>query len=222
MCGRFAQFSPADILKAQFEIDTLTCGVTPCYNIAPTHEVLVVVRHGDERRLGLLRWGLLPPWMDEIKGQTGFINARIETLHEKPAFRQALVRRRCVILADGYFEWEGKGKVKKPYFCFLPSREPFAFAGLWESRTDKSGNKQGSCTIITRESQGRVSAIHHRMPVILDRDGIEAWLDPGKRDGVELQEKLVHRSIENVAYYRVSEDVNSVAFSGASCVEEMD
>lgn len=220
MCGRFAQFSPKDILNAQFEIDALTCTVTPSYNIAPTREVLALIHHG-ELRLGTLRWGLLPFWMKDQGNKTGIINARSETLSEKPVFRQALLKRRCLILADGYYEWAKEGKRSLPYFVYLPTKEPFGFAGLWESWSDADGGKHSSCAIITRESEGELRAIHTRMPVILNRDGRGIWLNSDIRDGALLQDALMEKGLVNFDFHRVSERVNAVSFDGPECIEKI-
>ncbi|MBU1171035.1 MAG: SOS response-associated peptidase [Proteobacteria bacterium] len=220
MCGRFAQFSPVDILKSQFEIDALTCEVRPSFNIAPTNEVIALIRQ-DGIRLGKLRWGLVPPWMKDQEKPIGIINARSETLSEKPAFKKAFKERRCLILADGYFEWKKEGNMKIPYYFFLPSKTLFGFAGLWESWKDKEGKNQSSCAIITGDAKGAVGSIHTRMPLILSPKGAGLWLDSGIRDADILKGVLSELLNPDLDFHRVSERVNAVSSNGPSCIEKV-
>lgn len=220
MCGRFAQFSPIDVLKAQFVIETVVCNVIPDYNITPSQEVLSIVRRGG-LRLGALRWGLVPPWMKEKGKSRGIINARSESLAEKPLFAKALAHKRCLIPADGYYEWgimEGK---KMPYYFYLPSKKPFGFAGIWDSFHDNNGNKHSSCAIITREAEGALCEIHSRMPVILDGQGMDVWLDSEMTNEKQLQGILADHSICDLSFHRVTEKVNSASFNEPGCVEKV-
>ena len=165
------------------------------YNIAPTQTV-AVVRHAaasEERELALLHWGLIPSWAKDAKMAAAMINARAETVAEKPAFRSAFASRRCLVLADGYYEWQKVGKVKQPYCFTLRDERPFAFAGLWESwRPPNSldGVPLESCTIITTAANELSAALHDRMPVILEPADYDLWLDPSVKDRARLEPLL--------------------------------
>lgn len=180
MCGRFTLTASGDDLAALFEIEAVP-NLEPRYNIAPTQPVAVVRLDPEGRRrvFTLMRWGLIPSWAKDIGIGNRLINARAETLTEKPAFRTAFRRRRCLIPADGFYEWQKQTAGRKqPYFIGLPNRRPFAFAGLWEHWEGADGSVLDSCTIITTEANERVRALHDRMPVILDRGDFGDWLDP--------------------------------------------
>jgi len=177
MCGRFAFYSPSEAAVALFGAST-SIEVEPRYNIAPTQYV-AAIRNGDdkERELVMLRWGLVPFWAKDPSIGNRMINARAETVAEKPAYRAAYRHRRCVVLADGFYEWSRDGDVKTPHFISLASGEPFALAGLWESWTDKeSGESLQTSTLITTAANGFMTPLHHRMPVILEANTAGEWL----------------------------------------------
>ena len=138
MCGRFVQFSSLRTLENYFPLDSIAGDVVASYNIAPTQQVLAIIYQND-RRLERLHWGLVPSWAKDLKSASRLINARAETVAQKPSFRAAFKRRRCLILADGFYEWQGEKGSKQPYFIALPSNRPFAFGGLWETWKSKSG-----------------------------------------------------------------------------------
>lgn len=177
MCGRFAFYSPSEATAALFGVDgALT--LEPRYNIAPTQSV-AVVRDNDklQRELVMLRWGLVPFWARDPSIGNRMINARAETVAEKPSYRAAFKHRRCVILADGFYEWHREGDVKIPYFVSLDSGEPFALAGLWENWSDKeSADSLQTTTLITIAANEFMQPLHHRMPVILQPDTADEWL----------------------------------------------
>jgi len=182
MCGRFAFYSPAEATVALFGVSG-SLDVEPRYNIAPT-QYIAAVRNGDDsaddgqsRELVMLRWGLVPFWAKDPAIGNRMINARAETVAEKPAFRAAYRRRRCIVLADGFYEWHRDGSVKVPYYISLASEEPFAFAGLWEHWQDKESDESlQTTTLITTAANDFLSTLHHRMPVILEPDRAERWL----------------------------------------------
>jgi putative SOS response-associated peptidase YedK len=216
MCGRFAQYSDLSTLQKHFDITAATCRVSPAYNIAPTQEVLAVIQH-QGRRLGKLRWGLVPRGAKDFT--SGQINARSETLAEKPSFREAFKKRRCLIPADGFYEWEKEDGFKQPWYFTLSSEEPFGFAGLWETWKNKDGSATyHSCTIITAASDGFIRNIHHRMPVILLPDAYHKWLNPENRNTDELSEILKKEIIRDLKGYRVSQLVNSVKNNDPGCI----
>ena len=188
MCGRFAFFSAHEATVRLFGLPASTPAIAPRYNIAPTTQVPVVrVDHEGVRRLAMLHWGLVPHWAKEKSIGSRMINARAETLAEKPSFRTALRKRRCLVLASGYYEWQVTPSGKQPWFIRQASLEPFAMAGLWESWIERVGGTDSapleSCTIVTTEASGPLAAIHHRVPAILDHAECTAWLDPGQVDG---------------------------------------
>jgi len=179
MCGRFAFYSPAEATAALFgAAGSLDIG--PRYNIAPTQDVAAVRDGGTEdgrRELVALRWGLVPFWAKDPAIGNGMINARAETVAEKPAFRAAYRRRRCLVLTDGFYEWHREGPVKLPYFISLASEEPFAFAGLWEHwRSKEAEESLQTATLITTQANDFLAPLHHRMPVILGPERAERWL----------------------------------------------
>ncbi len=178
MCGRYSITTPSEALRRIFGFVEQP-NLQARYNVAPTQQV-PAVRLGDdgERHLSLLRWGLVPFWAKDLAIGSRMINARAETLAEKPAFRKAFAKHRCLILADGFYEWrklEGGGK--QPYRITLPDGAPFAFAGLWESwRNPADGETVETCTIATTDARGPIAEIHHRMPVILAPESYDTWL----------------------------------------------
>ena len=177
MCGRFAFYSPSEATAALFGVDG-ALAVEPRYNIAPT-QFVAAIRDSEQhqRELVMLRWGLVPFWAKDPSIGNRMINARAETVAEKPSFRAAFKHRRCVVLADGFYEWHREGDVKTPYFISLVNGEPFALAGLWEDWKDrKSGESLQTTTLITTTANDFMQPLHHRMPVILQPDTADEWL----------------------------------------------
>jgi len=213
MCGRFVQFSSLRTLETHFPIDSIAGEVIASYNVAPTQEVLAII-HQNGRRLEKLRWGLVPSWSKDLTGASRLINARAETAAQKPSFRTAFKRRRCLIMADGFYEWQGKKGSKQPYFFTLPSSRPFAFGGLWETwkSNDAADDDPAykSCTILTTAASESVRGVHHRMPVILQPDAYEDWLDPEIHDADRLAAVLQNHLVRKMQYYPVSKLVNRV------------
>ena len=177
MCGRFAFYSPAEAAAALFGISA-SFDIEPRYNIAPTQYV-AAIRNGadEEREVVMLRWGLVPFWAKDPSIGNRMINARAETVAEKPSYRSAYKHRRCLVLADGFYEWQREGTSKTPYFISLASGEPFALAGLWEQWTDKnSGESLQTMTLITADANEFMTPLHHRMPVVLEAGTATDWL----------------------------------------------
>ncbi|TXH35439.1 MAG: SOS response-associated peptidase [Rhodospirillaceae bacterium] len=223
MCGRFKLTTPPDALEALFEI-RCTLNLAPRYNIAPTQEAPVIGLSQEGRReLRLFRWGLVPGWAKDTKMAGSMINARSETVHEKPAFRQAFAKRRCLIPVDGFYEWrkpaEGsdeRGKV--PVLLTLPKQQCFAFAGLWEGWKDPDGTILRSFTIMTTAAIPELQQLHHRMPVILPPQAYAAWLDPGSTEA-SLRDLLQPYEAQPITQTPVSDAVNSVRNDDPSCAE---
>jgi putative SOS response-associated peptidase YedK len=178
MCGRFAFYSPAEATAALFGVSDVPA-IKPRFNIAPTQDIAAVRVGGDEsREVALLRWGLIPFWAKDPSIGSRMINARAETVEEKPSFRAAYRKRRCLVLADGFYEWRKVAGGKTPYFISLASGEPFAFAGLWEDWHAKdSDDSVQSATIITTSANDFMSQLHDRMPVVLAQETVDQWLD---------------------------------------------
>lgn len=178
MCGRFTLFLDADDLREELELNAIPVDWAPRYNVAPTQAVLAVT-DATARSASWMRWGLVPSWAKDLSIGSRLINARAETLAEKPSFRAAFARRRCLIPANGFYEWQkaktGRGK-SQPYFISLRDGRPFAFAGLWELWRSPEGEEVKSCTLITTTPNERVAEIHDRMPVILNGESMWNWL----------------------------------------------
>ena len=177
MCGRFAFYSPSEAAAALFGVSA-SVEVQPRFNIAPT-QFIAAIRNGEDagRELVMLRWGLVPFWAKDPSIGNRMINARAETVAEKPSYRAAFRHRRCIVLADGFYEWRREGDIKTPHFISLASGEPFALAGLWESWNDKeSGESLQTTTLITTAANDFMTPLHHRMPVILEANTAGEWL----------------------------------------------
>ena len=225
MCGRFVQYSLFQAIQQIFNIDKVSFEVIPNYNVAPTQEILAVVCHDNENKLEKLHWGLVPFWAKDISIGSGMINARAETISKKSAFRNAFKKRRCLIPANGFYEWKGAKLNKQPYYVSIPSGEPFAFAGLWETWTDKERGEESvykSCTIITASASETIREIHHRMPVILDQKFHEKWLNVEIQDPKKLEIILQKGLIHDMKYYPVSKLVNSVKNNDPNCMKPAD
>jgi putative SOS response-associated peptidase YedK len=213
MCGRFVQTLDPDAYAEWFEAEVIkTEGLDTNYNVAPTDEVYAVAEHEGQRQLGTFRWGLIPWWAKDRKIAARHINARMETAATKPAFKESYTGRRCLIPADGFYEWEripDKGKL--PHYIYGADGHPLALAGLWASWKDpESGERARTCTILTGSPDDLVAPIHDRMPVILPQELWDDWLDPSLADPAEVAELLASRPGVGLAEHAVSTLVNSV------------
>jgi len=229
MCGRYKLSTPAlNRLLDQFAADMpAVIDYRPRYNIAPTQSVLAVrqVEQGAKRELVALRWGLIPIWAKDTKIGYSMINARGDTVAEKQAFRSAFKKRRCLILADGYYEWLREGKDKKPHLYEIGGGKPFAIVGLWEWWPGPKGEKTEpieSCSIITTEANKLASKVHDRMPVILDPDDYDLWLDPSIDDRKKLERVIKPFPAKTMAVRPVSIFVNNVKNQGEQCIAPPD
>ena len=210
MCGRFTLITDMDALQARFSFERADPGLALSFNVAPTQQVLTVVNEG-ENRAQYMRWGLIPSWAKDVSIGSRMINARAETLAEKPSFRSAFRKRRCLVLADSFYEWKKIGTGKTPTRIVLKSREPFAFAGLWEGWNAPDGERVLSCAIVTTDPNSLMEPIHNRMPVILSRDAESVWLDQSIEDAAMLGSLLTPYDAEEMSVYDVSTLVNSPA-----------
>ena len=221
MCGRFTLATSADEIADLFDVSDLP-DLKPRYNIAPTQDVPVCRVAEGRREVSELHWGLVPFWADDKKIGNRMINARGETAASKPAFRAAFKYRRCLIPADGFYEWKKEADGKQPYRIRRKDNAPFAFAGLWEQWSDEDNQKLESFTIITCDAADWVEDLHSRMPVILDRDNFGFWLDTNNEDYDALEELLVpYPRADLMTYEPVSRDVNSPANDRAELIEPL-
>jgi len=219
MCGRYRLSRRKQIVEEYFDSPSDEQDWAPRYNIAPTQPVPVIRQHPKEpiRVLSLMRWGLIPSWAKDSSVGASMINARSETAHEKPAFRDALKYRRCLIPADGFYEWQRKAGSKQP-FCFeVNDGELFAFAGIWEGWKNPDGAWVKTCSILTTTPNAVTSAIHDRMPVILDVSNYDLWLDPGMQDVAAVSELLKPYDARLMRCYPVSTRINHVANDDEEC-----
>jgi putative SOS response-associated peptidase YedK len=217
MCGRYTLRTPIDVLAEGFEIQEYPSSITPNYNVAPTQEVAAVVEEDEMRKLEMFHWGLIPSWAKDPSIGNKMINARAETVSEKPSFRSAFKKRRCLILADGFYEWQKTDDGKQPYHIKMQDDSPFAFAGLWEIWKDEEEIR--SCTIITTAANDLMDEIHHRMPVILPPDDYDMWLDPDFDEKEPLTSLLKPYSSDKMEAYIVSRRVNKPSNNEPSVVE---
>lgn len=239
MCGRYTLHASAREIAERFDVEAgdLPDGLTPRYNIAPTQDVPAVgPSSGGGRGLALFRWGLVPSWSEDPSELPPLINARSETVHRKPAFREAFVRRRCLLPADGFYEWRREGDVKQPYHLRMPGGDLFAFAGIWDrwegpsEGPDGDGDRDGppaggrvdSCAILTTEAAPGIVDLHDRMPVILPREAYDRWLDRSITERERLEGLLAPPDGTPLEYYPVSRRVNRPAHDDPSCIEPLE
>ena len=228
MCGRFTLRQEESVIAEAFQLSEVPT-LEPRYNIAPTQLVLTVVRpkvsaqspEQSEQRFQLLRWGLIPSWAKDPAIGSRLINARSETVTEKPSFRAAFRQRRCLVLADGFYEWQRQERKKQPFYFRLQDGQPFAFAGLWERwKAPDDGEAVESCTILTTEANELLRPIHDRMPVILDPKDYELWLDPVQKPE-PLQQLLRPYRSEAMTTYPVSTQVNNPSNNSPECITQI-
>jgi len=225
MCGRYVSVSSPALLAERFLVEEIrVTELAQDYNVTPRAEVPVVAVRDDHRVLDLLRWGLVPSWAKDTSIGDRLINARADTVATKPAYRRAFQRRRCIIPADGFYEWRAipGRRQKQPYFITRRDREPLAFAGLWEFWRDPAtpdGPGLRSCVIVTTDANEALAPIHDRMPVVLPEVAWAAWLDPANHDAEALEGLLVPAPAGELEWYPVSTLVNRPANNGPELVE---
>jgi putative SOS response-associated peptidase YedK len=222
MCGRYTLTADGGAVTEIFKVSEAV-ELSPRYNVAPTQEVAVVgLNHAGGRTLGTMRWGLIPSWAKDPTIGNRMINARAETAAEKPAFRASFKRRRCLVVADGFYEWKKEGAGKQPYYIQLKGHPPFAIAGLWDRWKDKeSGETIRSCTLLTTGPNALMVEIHDRMPVILHPEDYDRWLDPELQDREALETLLGPFEAEAMEAYPVSTLVNNPRNDRPECIEPL-
>lgn len=218
MCGRFTQRKPAKVIEEHFGV--VVPETQPSFNIAPTQNVLAIRAEGDGRDATWLKWGLVPSWAKDPSMGARLINARAETVTEKPSFREAFKKRRCIIPADGFYEWQRREGRKQPYFFRMRDDRPFGFAGLWERWEGEGGEVLDSCTILTTEANEVLRPVHDRMPVILHPEEYSLWLEAHERERAMLRELLRPYPADEMVCYPVSPLVNSPSNRGAELIAE--
>jgi len=219
MCGRFSLFAPGELIAQQFGV-IVDHDIEPRYNIAPTQPVAAIrlTQDGAEREFTYLKWGLIPSWAKDPKIGSRMINARSETAAEKPSFRAAFKRRRCLIPATGFYEWQRLEDSKQPMFIYAEDGSSFGLAGLWEIWYAPDGSSVQSCTILTTEPNELMTPIHNRMPVIIDPQDYSMWLDPGPnpQDALHLMRPY---EAQKMAAYPVSTAVNNPRNEDSQCIQ---
>lgn len=213
MCGRFVSVTDADGLVSFFTIDDVEVdGLEPNVNVAPTEQVPAVVEHHHRRALTTFRWGLVPHWAEDLRIGNRLINARDDSLATKPAFRDAFARRRCLIPADGFYEWRREGKTRIPFHVVAHDGAPLALAGLWALWRDPAAADAPpvrTCTVVTTAANATVGELHDRMPVMVAQEDWAEWLDREQRDTATLRHLLRPAPDDLLELRRVSQDVNS-------------
>src|SRR6058998_2040044 len=222
MCGRYTLKTPVERLSEMFQFPEIL-PLKPRYNIAPSQDVAVIRRLSDdlERKLAMLRWGLIPAWVKDPAKARQPINAKAETVAELPTFRVAFRQRRCLIPADGFYEWKQEGSRKQPVYIRMKDGEPFAIAGLWEHWEGQDGQVIESCTLLTTEPNDVLTPIHNRMPVILDTKDYAQWLDPGRHEADGVKPLLRPYPPEAMTYFPVNLRVNNPRNDDVLCIEPL-
>jgi len=200
MCGRFVLISDLSIITEYFNIQEVSASFTPKWNVSPGQHIPAIIRHGDKNILATFLWGLIPSWSKDHSIANKLINARAETVDKKPSFRDAFKKRRCLIIADGFYEWQKEGKIKIPQYFYLKSGRPFGFAGLYETWTSPDKKEINTCTIITTDANELIKPIHDRMPVILPKDQEQVWLNSDVVDAPDLLSILKAYPAEEMNY----------------------
>ena len=222
MCARFTLTANPRLIAGLFDLDP-SLDIEARYNIAPTQNILTVRDAPDGmREFAKLRWGLIPSWADHISIGQKLLNARSETIGEKPSFRDAVRKRRCLIVADGFYEWKTENKKKLPYWIHFPDRQPFAFAGIWEKWESPAGKQIESCTMLTTSANALLKSLHERMPVILAKEHHSRWLDQRINQVKELEDLFAPQPDNALRMHAVSPRVNSPRVDDPSCIEPLE
>ncbi|MDX9692483.1 MAG: SOS response-associated peptidase [Acholeplasmataceae bacterium] len=226
MCGRFTiTVSYEELvhhLKDYYEIDDVSLFDVPRYNVAPGQEVISILNDGSKNRVGLLKWGFIPPYAKDEKIGFSLINAQAETIFSKPTFMDSAMSKRCVVIADSFYEWQKDDTEKKPMLIFLRDQKLFSFAGLWTTYKKSDGSKINTVTIITTTPNELMTNIHHRMPVILSKEDEKIWLNPRIKNQDVLQHLLKPYPSAHMDYYRVSSVVNNTRNESIECIKKLD
>jgi putative SOS response-associated peptidase YedK len=219
MCGRFTLHTSLEELLEYFNIASMDdMEMAYRYNIAPSQDILAIVQGKEGNRAGFLKWGLVPSWAKDPKMGYNMINARAESIHEKPSFKKLIRRRRCIIAADGFYEWKKEGSQKQPYYIRMKNQQLFSFAGLWD-RWEHDGKILTTCTVITTKANDCMESIHDRMPVILTREAESIWLDRSVEDEALLKPLLIPYDAKEMEAFPVSSRVNHAKVDAADMIQ---
>ena len=220
MCGRFTLLADEIEILDEFGIQHSIKSYQPSYNVAPGQQVLAIIHDGQEKRAGYLRWGLVPSWAKDEKVGYKMINARSETAHEKPSFKKLMSQKRCLIVADSFYEWRKSNPLKQPLRIQPRKRKLFAFAGLWD-RWQQDDKVLFTCTMLTKEANEFMKDIHHRMPIILPKDKEDEWIIPQGQKPIEAYQFLQSVETEALKSYKVGSYVNTAKNNDVSCIEPL-
>jgi len=220
LCGRYTLLADESAIRRRFRIPHELNEYRPSYNIAPSEQVLAVIHDGKKRRAGLLRWGFIPSWAKDEKIGNKMINARSETAHLKPSFKHLMARKRCLVIADSFYEWQKTATGKVPKRIQLESRELFAFAGLWD-KWQQGDKVLFTCTLLTKDANEFMQEIHHRMPIIVPKDQEDNWIRPSFAHAEEAQEFVTNLETESLMAYTVSDFVNNAKNNDVTCIEPL-
>lgn len=211
MCGRFDCHSDLSVIQKEFNLDQVISNYQPSYNIAPSRQIIIIKDDG-KRYLVQCQWGFIPAWAKDSSIGYSMINARAETVSSKPAFRHAFMKQRCLVVADGFYEWRKEGKLKIPVYVRLKTQRPIGFAGLYNTWTSPEGKESCTCTIITTEANELLSSIHDRMPGIIPKEKEELWLNPKIKDTDKLMPLITPYPSEEMECYEVSSLINKPGY----------
>lgn len=217
MCGRFTLFANENKIRAEFDLKDRIDGYIPSYNIAPSQDVVSIIYDGEQKRAGTLQWGLVPSWAENKNIGYKMINARSETAHKKPSFKKLMTQKRCLIVADSFYEWQQHDGIKEAKRIQVEDRSLFAFAGLWDKWESKD-EVLFTCTILTKESNPFMQNIHHRMPIILPKDREEEWICSSFNQPKQAKQFLETINHDPFTAYTVSNHVNKVIHNDVTCI----
>lgn len=220
MCGRYTLIAGEEDIRREFGVERPINHYQPSYNVAPGQDVLAIIQDGQGKRAGYLRWGLVPSWAKDEKIGYKMINARSETAHEKPSFKKLMSRKRCLLVADGFYEWKKTDNIKQPIRIQLAKRPLFAFAGLWDKWQQKD-KVLFTCTILTKDANDFMRDIHHRMPIILPKDKEEEWIKPNVLKPIDMHQFLESLHTEDMTAYPVGTHVNAAKNNDPTCIERI-
>jgi putative SOS response-associated peptidase YedK len=220
MCGRFVRIKTIHEIADIFNIKEVESDLAPSYNIAPKQPIVVVMEDG-KKKLVTMQWGLIPRWAKDDKISNKLINARSETIDQKPSFKNSFIHRRCIVVADGFYEWTERGGKKRPVYIYLESGQTFGMAGVYDTWKTSEGEEITTCTIITTEANEFMKKLHHRMPVILEPEYYDYWLNPENKDITKLKEILNKFISQQLDFHEVSSAVNSPVFNSPDCIKPL-
>lgn len=218
MCGRYTILQDKQTIIDRFQIGTDIANFEISYNVAPGQNVLAVIHDGTKRRAGYLKWGLVPSWSKDKKIGSKMINARSETAHQKPSFKQLMARKRCIVIADSFYEWQRTDMERIPKRIQVDGTHLFSFAALWDKWEDENG-PLFTCTLLTKEANESIRSVHHRMPIILSEEAEDVWLKDSFRNAAEAKQFLDEVDDVHFHYYTVSDVVNNVKHNEKACIE---